>query len=224
MKPSSDLRTGIRAGLPLILPTFAGGISFGVLAQPEMGSVAPILMSLIVFSGAAQFAALTVLTAGGGALAAIVSGMLMNARWLPMGLAVGPYLKGRPWRRALESLALVDASFALSRRDDGTYDRGVLIGATIPQYCAWVGGTAAGVIGGTILADPQALGLDAMFPAFFAVLLAGETRGREATTAAALGAAIALLLMPITPAGVPVVAAAGAALIGLKTSKRAAVA
>src|SRR6187551_3766291 len=119
MYESSDIRTGIRAGMPLVLPTFAGGISFGVLAQPVMGSVAPILMSLIVFSGAAQFAALTVLTAGGGALAAIAAGMLMNARWLPMGLAVGPFLKGRPWRRAFESLALVDASFALASRGDG---------------------------------------------------------------------------------------------------------
>ena len=68
-----------------------------------MGSVAPIVMSLIVFSGAAQFAALTVLTAGGGVVAAVAAGMLMNGRWLPMGLAVGPFLKGRPVRRSLES-------------------------------------------------------------------------------------------------------------------------
>src|SRR6201747_1306008 len=111
MHKPSDIRTGLRAGLPLVLPTLAGGVSFGVLAQPVMGSVAPVVMSLIVFSGAAQFAALTVLTAGGGAVAAIAAGMLMNARWLPMGLAVGPFLRGRPWRRALESQALVDASF-----------------------------------------------------------------------------------------------------------------
>src|SRR3954462_963094 len=66
MHESSDLRTGLRAGLPLVLPTFAIGLSFGVLAQPVMGSVAPVVMSIAVFSGAAQFAALTVLTAGGG--------------------------------------------------------------------------------------------------------------------------------------------------------------
>src|SRR4051794_29044920 len=167
MEDSTDLRTGIRAGFPLVLPTFAIGLSFGVLAQPVMGSIAPVVMSLIVFSGAAQFAALTVLTAGGGVVAAVAAGMLMNARWLPMGLAVGPFLKGRPLRRALESMALVDASFALSSRGDGRYDRGVLIGATVPQYAAWVGGTAAGVVGGAVIGDPGALGLDAMFPAFF---------------------------------------------------------
>src|SRR3954451_14914863 len=100
----SDIRQGLRAGLPLALPTLAIGVSFGVLAQPVMGSIAPILMSLTVFSGAAQFAALTVLTAGGGAIAAILAGMLMNARWLPMGLAVGPLLKGGPLRRSVESI------------------------------------------------------------------------------------------------------------------------
>lgn len=214
-----DLRPGLRKGLPLVLPTFAGGISFGVLAQPVMGSIAPIVMSMIVFSGAAQFAVLTVLTAGGGVVAAVAAGMLMNGRWLPMGLAVGPFLKGGPFRRTLESQALVDASFALARRDDGTFDRGIMIGSTIPQYAAWVTGTAAGVFGGALLSDPQAFGVDAMFPAFFAVLLAGEARSREAITAAALGALIALALMPFTPPGVPVLAAAAAALLGLRQAR-----
>src|SRR4051795_6058001 len=207
--------SGLRAGLPLVAPTFAGGFSFGVLAQPVMGSIAPVLMSLTVFSGAAQFAALTVLTAGGGAVAAIAAGMLMNARWLPMGLAVGPFLRGGRVRRAFESQALVDASFALASNGDGTYDRGVLIGASVPQGMAWVIGTAVGVLGGSLLGDPQALGLDAMFPAFFAVLLYGEAKGRAPLTAAALGAVIALIQLPWAPPGVPVVAAAAAALIGL---------
>src|SRR4051794_10792233 len=151
MHEPSDIRTGIRKGLPLVLPTLAGGISFGVLAQPVMGSVAPVVMSIVVFSGAAQFAALTVLTAGGGAVAAIAAAMLMNGRWLPMGLAVGPFLTGGPLKRTAQSLALVDASFALSSRGDGTYDRGVLIGATLPQAAAWVGGTLAGVLVGPLI-------------------------------------------------------------------------
>ena len=165
MHKPSDIRTGIRKGLPLVLPTLAGGISFGVLAQPVMGSIAPVVMSLVVFSGAAQFAALTVLTAGGGAFAAIAAGMLMNGRWLPMGLAVGPFLSGGRAKRATQSLALVDASFALSSRGDGTYDRGILIGATLPQAAAWTGGTLIGVLAGPALSDPGAFGLDAMFPA-----------------------------------------------------------
>ncbi len=85
---------------------------------------------------------------------------------------------------------------------------------------AWSTGTLIGVLGGSLLGDPKALGLDAMFPAFFAVLLFSELRDRVRVTAAALGAGIAFLLMPFTPAGIPVVAAACAALIGLKQVRR----
>ena len=98
----------------------------------------------------------------------------------------------------------------------------MLIGATLPQAAAWAGGTLAGVLGGALIADPRALGLDAMFPAFFAVLLCGEARGRLPMTAAATGALIALALMPFAPPGVPVLAATAAALIGLRWRPRAA--
>src|SRR3954469_13434020 len=201
MHKPSDIRTGIRAGLPLALPTLAGGVSFGVLAQPVMGSVAPIVMSIIVFSGAAQFAPLTVLTAGGGVVAAVAAGMLCNARWLPMGFAVGPFLARPKLVRMMQAQAIVDASFALASRGDGTYDRGVMIGATLVQWPAWVGGTVVGVLGGGVIGDPQALGLDAMFVAFYLALLVEEARGRLALTAALLGAAIALATMPFAPPG-----------------------
>jgi 4-azaleucine resistance transporter AzlC len=215
MPNSDDIRAGIKAGMPMVLPSVAIGISFGVLAQPVMGSIAPIVMSVIVCSGAAQFAALTVLLAGGGALPAILAAMLMNARWLPMGLAFGPYFKGGPLRRALESNALVDASFAIASNGDGTYDRERLIGATIPQVTAWMTGTAMGVLAGSLIGDPHALGLDAMFPAFFLYLLFEEAHGRAAYTAAGVGGLIALALLPWAPAGVPVVVASAGALIGL---------
>ena len=136
----------------------AGSLS-GYSPQPVMGSVAPIVMSLIVFSGAAQFAALTVLTAGGGAVAAIAAGMLMNGRWLPMGLAVGPYLSGGAVKRAAKSFALVDSSFAIARREDGTYDGGKMVGATLPQAAGWVAGTAdRRLLGGAMIADPATSG------------------------------------------------------------------
>jgi len=216
MKGASDVRAGLRRGLPLVLPTFAVGVSFGVLAQPVMGSFAPVAMSVLVFSGAAQFAALTVLAARGGALTAIAAGMLMNLRWLPMGFAVGPFLAQGRLKRVAQSLAIVDASFLLAHRGDGTYDRGVMIGATLAQAGAWVTGTLAGVLGGGLLGDPQALGLDAVFVAFYAALLGGEAHDRAAVAAAALGAAIALALMPVAPAGVPVLAASLAAVLGLR--------
>jgi len=220
MHLSDEMRAGIRSGVPLIFPAVACGIAFGVLAQPVMGSIAPVVMSLIVCSGAAQFAALTVLMTGGGALPAITAGMLLNARWLPMGLALGPYFKGGPLRRAIESWTIVDASFAIASRGDGTYSRERLIGATIPQSSSWFLGTVIGVLGGSLITDPQVYGLDAMFPAFFAYLLFEEAHGQAALAVAALGALIAFTLMPFTPAGVPVVVAGAAALIGLKQARR----
>ena len=209
-------RQGIRAGLPFLLPTLAIGTSFGVLAEPVMGAVAAIVMSVIVYAGAAQFAAVSVLVAGGGVAAAVSAGLLINGRFLPMGVAVAPALKGGPLRRAAEGQTVVDASWAIANRGDGTFDREVLIGATIPQAVGWWSGTAIGAFAGSALGDPQALGLDAIFPAFYLALLAEELRDRAALTTALLGAAIALCLIPVAPPGVPVLAASAAALIGLR--------
>ena len=78
----------------LVLPTLLLGVSFGVLAKPVMGAATPIVMSVLVFSGGAQLAALSVLASGGALAAAVVAGLLMNARWVPMGFAIGPSLPG----------------------------------------------------------------------------------------------------------------------------------
>jgi predicted branched-subunit amino acid permease len=216
MQESSNLSDGVRAGLPFVLPTIALGVSFGVLARPVMGPVAPIVMSICVFSGAAQFAALSVLAVGGGAVAAIAAGMLMNARWLPMGFAVGPSLPGRALARAIQGQSVVDASFVIASRGDGTFDRGLLIGATLPQGTSWVAGTVIGVLAGPVLGDPLQLGLDAVFVAFYLALVVGEARSRRAIASALAGAAIALALMPFAPPGVPIIAASLAALLGLR--------
>ena len=207
---------GVKAGLPFILPTLAIGMSFGVLAAPEMGAAAAIAMSFLVFAGAAQFASVGILAAGGSLASAVSAGLLINSRFLPMGLAVAPALHGGPVQRAVESQAMVDASWAIANRGDGTFDRQMMLGATIPQAICWWGGTVIGVLGGTLLGDPATLGLDAIFPAFYLALLAEEMRDRAALSSAVLGAAIALCLVPFTPPGIPVVAASAAALLGLR--------
>jgi 4-azaleucine resistance transporter AzlC len=209
------IRRGIRAGLPLALPTMAVGVSFGVLAAPVMGTVAAIVMSLVVYAGSAQFAAVGTLAAGGAPGAAIAAGLLVNARFVTMGIAVAPSLRGSRLRRAVEGQSVVDASWALSSDGEGRFDRDLLVGATIPQFFAWSGGTALGVLAGSLLGDPKDFGLDAMFPAFFLALLVGELRNRRAIAAAAIAVALALSLVPHVPAGVPVLAASAAALIGL---------
>jgi 4-azaleucine resistance transporter AzlC len=192
------------------------GLSFGVVARPLMGTVAPIVMSLVVFAGGAQFAATAVLAAGGGALPAVVAGILMNLRFIPMGVAVAASLPGRAGRRAVEGQALTDVSWALANQGEGRFDRDVLLGATLVQYPAWAAGTALGVFVGGALGDPLALGLDAIFPAFFLALLAAELRAPMPRAAALLGAVIALAALPVAPPGVPIIAACLAGLLALR--------
>jgi 4-azaleucine resistance transporter AzlC len=209
-------REGLRVGLPYAVAAGLLAISFGVVAEPVMGRVAPIVMSALVFAGSAQFAATAVLAAGGGAAAAIVAGILLNARYVPMGIALAPSLRGKAPRRAAVGQAMIDFSWAAASRGGGRFDAAYMLGATAPSYPAWVGGTALGVFAGEWIGDPATLGLDAIFPAFFlALLIEGELRPGRPALAAALGALIAVLLVPITPAGVPIIAASAAALIGL---------
>jgi predicted branched-subunit amino acid permease len=209
-------RAGLKAGVGFALAAFVLGVSFGVLAEPIMGPVAPVVMSAVLFSGAAQFGSTAVLAAGGDAITAIAAGTMLNARFLPMGVAAATALQGSPLRRAVEGQAVVDASWALAVQGDGRFDRELMIGATIPQYPAWVGGTLIGVLGGSALGDPATLGLDAVFPAFFVGLLAAELSRPRALAAALLGGAIALALTPVLPPGLPVLLASAAALIGLR--------
>jgi 4-azaleucine resistance transporter AzlC len=209
-------RAGLRAILPLLPAVLAFGISFGVLAQAAgLGVPASIVMSLTTFAGSAQFAVVSVLGAGGTAAAAIGAAVLLNARYGPMALAAANVFRGGRLRRLLEAQLLVDESWALSQRD-GRFDRRVLIGAGLGLYVGWNAGTAIGVVAGDSLADPATLGLDAAFPALFLALLAPLLRDRTALAAALLGAGIAVSLTPITPAGIPVIAATAACLAGLR--------
>jgi 4-azaleucine resistance transporter AzlC len=214
---SPGLRAGLRPGLAFALPTFVLAVSFGVLARSlDWGVAAPIVFSAVVFSGSAQFAVADVLDAGGSALAAILAALLVNARFAVMGVAVASSLQGAWFRRAFEAQATVDASWAVANLGEGRFDRAIMIGATLPQYVAWVGGTALGVLVGDAV-DAEALGLDVLFPAFFLGLLIDELRqGRRQIGAALIAVAVALALIPLTPPGIPIVAACLGALLGLR--------
>jgi predicted branched-subunit amino acid permease len=217
-----SFRAGFKAGVPFAIAGVVLAATFGVLAEPVIGGLAAIVMSAIVFAGSAQFGALAVLAAGGGVLPAVAAGLLLNARYVPMGIALAPSLSGGRLRRAAIGQAMIDFSWAAAARKGGGFDWRFMLGATTPAYPSWVLGTAAGVLAGGLIGDPERLGLDAIFPAFFlALLLSGEvSAGRRAVVAALLGGAIALALIPVAPPGVPVIAACLAALIGLDRNAR----
>jgi 4-azaleucine resistance transporter AzlC len=183
-----------------------------------MGVVAPVVMSATTFAGSAQFAAVSVLGAGGGIAAAVVAALLLNARYTPIGLSVAHAIPGRGWRRFLRSQLIVDESWAIATTPHGVDGRR-LMGAGLVMFAAWVGGTVVGVLGAEALGDPQTFGLDAAFPAVFLALLAPLLRSHRSVAAASAGALIALAFLPWAPAGVPVIAATAGVLVGWRAPR-----
>jgi 4-azaleucine resistance transporter AzlC len=210
------IRDGVRAALPLAPGPVLFGLSFGVLAESAgMGAVAAVVMSGTTFAGSAQFASASVLETGGSLTAAIVTALLLNARYIGISISVASIFPGGRVRRLAESQLIVDESWALSGRS-GRFEWPILVGAGSLLYVLWVSSTAVGTLVGGILDDPNALGLDAAFAALFLALARPYLKGRTALTAAALAALITVALIPVAPAGVPLVAAAAACLLGLR--------
>jgi 4-azaleucine resistance transporter AzlC len=216
--PRERFHAGARAGVPFAFAGLLLSASFGVVArQAGLSDAAAIAMSLFVFAGSAQFAAVAIIGAGGSLGAALVAAALMNSRFLAMGIALAPSLPGGLLRRAAQGQTIVDASWAMALREDGSFDRHFLFGATAPQYLAWGLGTVIGVLAHGVIGNADRFGLDAVFPAFFLALLMAEVRNPRSRGVAVAGAAISLALTPFTPAGVPILAASAAALWGLRS-------
>ena len=210
------IRDGVRAALPLAPSPILFGLSYGVLADATgFGSPAAVVMSATTFAGASQFAAVSVLDAGGTLAAAILAAIFLNARYMAISVTVASIFPGRKLRRLVESQAIVDESWALSGRR-GRFEWPILVGSGLVFYGLWVGSTAAGTLIGGVLGDPNALGLDAAFAALFLALAVPYLRERRSREAAAVAAVITLVLLPFAPAGVPIIAASAACLLGLR--------
>jgi 4-azaleucine resistance transporter AzlC len=210
------IRDGVRAALPLAPSPILFGLSYGVLADATgFGAAAAVVMSATTFAGAAQFASVSVLDAGGTLAAAVLAAVFLNARYVAISVTVASIFPGGRARRLLESQSIVDESWALSGRC-GRFEWPILLGSGPVFYVLWVGSTAIGTALGGVLEDPNALGLDAAFAALFLALAVPYLREPRARAAAGLAAAITLALTPFTPAGVPIIAASAACLLGLR--------
>jgi len=205
----SLLGPGVRAGVPLGFASLLIGLSFGVLARTSGISLAmTCAMSLLVFAGGAQFLAIATIASGGSPLAVVLGGVVLNARHLPYGLAVAPFLRGPLWKRALSSQIVLDESTALAlAQPTPELGRLAFYACGCSLFVAWNLSTLIGALAGGAIADPSALGLDAAFPASMLALLAPLLRERDVRAAALAGAAIALAVTPFTAPGVPILAA-----------------
>lgn len=197
------------------------GLSFGAIAVASgLPGWLVVAMSVVVFAGGAQFMVVGLLAVGSPA-GALFGGLLLNARHLPFGLAIGEGI-GNRWRdRLIGSHLLVDESmaFAMAQPDPVRRRRAYwLTGATL--FVTWNVGTALGVVLGGAVADPAALGLDAAFPAGLLALLLPSLREPVARWVALVGAAVALLATPVLPAGAPVLLAlTGLAVVAVRRRK-----
>lgn len=212
-----------RDALAIGLATGAYAVSYGVLAVAAGLSVAKTCaLSVLVFTGASQFAVVGVLGAGGGVAAAFAPAVLLAARNALYGLSLVPLLRGRLASRALQSHLVLDESTAMARaQSDPAAARRAFLLTGFSVFVFWNLGTLVGALLGTGLGDPRRLGLDAMFPAAFLALLAPQLTTRAARIAAVSGALLAIVLVPFVPVGVPVLAAALGVIPGAVAMRRA---
>jgi 4-azaleucine resistance transporter AzlC len=199
----------LRDAVSLGLATGIYAVSFGVLSVAAGFTVAQTcVMSLATFTGASQLTFVSVLGAGGTAAAALPPALLLAGRNTIYALSLKTVLRGGPLRRALDAHLVIDESTAMAhaQREPAAKRRAFLLTAAAVFVC-WNSGTLLGALAGNGIGDPRDYGLDAIFPAIFLALLVAQLRNRDAVGAALAGAAIAAVLLPVTPAGLPVMAA-----------------
>jgi 4-azaleucine resistance transporter AzlC len=187
------------------------GLSFGVLATTAgLSMPQACAMSLVVFTGASQFAAVGVVATGGSLATALGSALLLAARNAAYGVAMAPTFAGAALRRRVVAAQLViDESTAMATAQAGRRAREEAFWLTgVAVFVFWNTGTLLGAVAGDAIGNPEVWGLDAAFPAGYLALAMPHLRTRQGRVAAACGVAIALVLIPLAPAGVPIVAAA----------------
>jgi 4-azaleucine resistance transporter AzlC len=196
-------------------------VSFGAIAVASgLPAWAAIAMSLLVFAGGAQFMAVGMLAAA-NPVAAVLGGLLLNARHLPFGLAMADAVGTSRRSRIIGSHLLVDeaAAFAMAQQDPVQRRAAYWLTGALLFIC-WNTGTVLGVLLGSAAGDPATLGLDAAFPAGLLALILPALREPATRRAAVAGAAIAVLTTPLLPAGLPVLLALLGVLLAVQWPSR----
>ncbi|WP_380281072.1 AzlC family ABC transporter permease [Kitasatospora purpeofusca] len=185
------------------------GASFGAISvSGGLPLWVPVAMSVLVFAGGSQFAAVGIVLSGGGALAAVVTGLVLNARLLPFGFTVADALDGPRWRRLLGAQLLTDESAAFTLLEsDPRRRRAAYWVCGLALFAVWNVAVVVGAAAGGLIGDTDALGLDAAFPAVLLALVLPALGDRRTRTAALAGAAVAVAATPYVPAGLPVLLA-----------------
>jgi 4-azaleucine resistance transporter AzlC len=193
------------------------GVSYGAIAVSSgFPFWLPMLMSLLVFAGASQFMFVGIVAAGGNPFAAVLAGLLANARHLPFGFAIGDTL-GKRWpARLAGSHLMIDESvaFALAQRE-AHRRRAAYWACGIGLFACWNLGVVGGAFAGSVIKDTDVFGLDAAFPAVLLALVLPSLRDRAARLPVLVGVVVALAATPFLPAGLPVLLALAGVVVGV---------
>jgi 4-azaleucine resistance transporter AzlC len=205
------------------LATGAYGISFGAIAVANHFSVLQACaLSLLVFSGASQFAVVGVAAAGGAPMSGAATGLMLGSRNALYGLKLASMLRLRGVRRIVGAQLVIDESTAMALKPKDPANARVGFFATgLSVFVLWNLATLIGALGGEALGDPTVYGLDAAVPAAFLALLWPRLATLRARLTALFAAALALMLVPVTRPGLPIIAAAGIAVLAAARPVRA---
>lgn len=209
-------RAVARNALGVGVATGAYGLSFGAIAVASGLTVAQtVATSVLMFTGASQFALVGVLAAGGSAVTATGAAVLLGARNALYGLRLSSLLGLRGAAKAVGAHLVIDESTAMcvANEDDERARRLAFWATGLAVFVLWNAATLGGALAGSAIGDPQTYGLDAAVPAAFLALLWPRLADRRARWVAAGAAAVALALTPVLPAGLPIMAAAGVAVL-----------
>lgn len=214
MVASDAQRRSIRAqAISIGLAISPFGLAFGALcAESGVGVWEALGFSSLVFGGSSQFAAVSVLADDGTVIAAVTAGLLLNLRSLAFGVSMAPSLKGSLLWRAGVSQLMIDESTAIgSSQSTHELRRYGYLWGGLSVFVLW---NATTLIGVSVLSEAESLirdlGIDATIPAAFLGLIWNKLENARHRVVALIGAITALILIPITPAGIPVIAAASA--------------
>lgn len=212
----------VRTGLLISAAVGIVGITFGVLADSAgLSLTQAIAMSMFVFTGASQFAAVSVAATGGGVVAVLGASILLSARNTLYGPVVAQWFDDPLWRRLGLAHLIIDESTGVGavgrNRDDARL--GFLV-TGLGVFVAWNIGTIVGVLSGDLIGDPGRFGLDVAFPASFLALLGPHRRNRPGRTTAAWAAVIVLVSVSFVPVGAPILLASLAIVPGMVLVRR----
>ncbi|HVX42979.1 MAG TPA: AzlC family ABC transporter permease [Mycobacteriales bacterium] len=213
----TERRAVVRAATAIAVTTGVYGIAFGAAGiAAGLGWAATCVLSLTMFTGASQFALVGVIGAGGGVAAAVGGALLLGSRNTLYGLRLASLLQVRGLRRAVAAHGVIDETTAMASLQERAQLARLAFVATFGLlYVAWNLGTAIGAVGARLLGDPATFGLDAAAPAAFLALLAPRLRAEPKGRRVAIGGAvIAIATTPFAPAGVPILCAAAAVVLG----------